>query len=96
MAVARRKSANGVEKRERMEVSCLMAVMSWVTEPANWVGETPRQAEPAKSVAAVRGVQSARKKRQQKENARVERYLTGETAIWNKWRVTTQRWVPYL
>lgn len=61
-----------------------------MSEPANWVGETPRHAEPAKSVAAVRGEQSARKKRQQKEHARVERYLTGETAISNKWRVTNQ------
>jgi len=69
-----------------MDVSCLMAVMTWVSEPAKWAGETPRQAEPAKSVAAVRGVQSARKKRQKKEHARAERYLGEETAIWNKWR----------
>jgi len=76
MAAARRKLAKGVGKRERMDESLFMAVMTWVIEPAKWAVETPRQAEPPKSVAAVKGVQSARKKRQKKEHARVE-----ETAI---------------
>lgn len=76
--------AKGGLKRERMEATCRIAVMTSVTEPAKWVGETLRQAEPPKSVLlAANGVQRARKRRKEKLNARG--WFTSEgIAIWKK------------